>query len=365
VREDVTVNRASLLDRRLRSHRLISPAATLTAAAAHMLAVQAQDFGAGRWALALRTRGMPPISAVGAAFARGALIRAWTMRGTLHIAPAADLSWLLALTSERQLALAAGRHRQLGLDDGDFARSEALVRAALARGDRLTRAEFTSVLATGGVDPEGQRGIHVLQTLALRGVLVLGPVAPRQGGPGREQYIVLAEDWIADAAPPRDPAAEMFVRYIASHGPAGVRDFAWWSGLPLGLARGAADAASDRLSVVADDPEPQYVAAGPAPRRSPAAPDVIALPPFDEFYLSYADRTATCAPEIATLVGPAKNGMVRATLVAGGEVVGVWTHSLAVGRHSDEPIPELLVAGAADDSEVEAALARYAAFVTG
>jgi hypothetical protein len=57
--------------------------------------------------------------------------------------------------------------------------------------------------------------------------------------------------------------------------------------------------------------------------------------------------------------------MVRATLVAGGEVVGVWTHSLAVGRHGDEPIPELLVAGAADDSEVEAALARYAAFVTG
>ena len=58
------------------------------------------------------------------------------------------------------------------------------------------------------------------------------------------------------------------------------------------------------------------------------------------------------------------NGMVRPLLVARGEVVGVWTHSLAVGRHAEDPIPELFSPGAATDAEVAAALERYRAFIT-
>jgi hypothetical protein len=221
------------------------------------------------------------------------------------------------------------------------------------------------MLARGGVDPEGQRGIHVLQALAMRGVVVLGPVVPREAGPAREQFIVLTEEWIPDAALPPDPVADMFARFVASHGPAGARDFAWWSGLPLGVARAAALAASDRLVLVADEPEPQYTAPGDPPRRARSAPDVLALPPFEEFYISYADRTVSCSPEIAATVGPGKNGMVRAILLARGEVVGVWTHSLAVGRHRDAPVPDLRVPGAVADEAVAAALARYAAFIAG
>ncbi|MFG6446559.1 winged helix DNA-binding domain-containing protein [Microbacterium sp. P07] len=359
------MNRSATLDRRLRSHRLIAPASTVVDAAEHMLAVQAQEFWGGRWALAVRTRDAPTVTEVDGAFARGELIRAWTMRGTLHITRAADLAGLLAVTAERQVQLAAARHRELGLDVETFARAETLVHATLTGGGRLTRAEFSAMLARGGVDPEGQRGIHVLQMLALRGVVVLGPVVPREGGPGREQYIVLAEEWITDAAPPTDPLADMFARYIASHGPGTARDFAWWSGLPLGVAREAAVAASDRVVASGEQREAHYISTAPAPRRARSAPDVLALPPFEEFYLSYTDRTVSCAPPIAAVVGPAKNGMVRPILLSRGEVVGVWSHSLAVGRHRDEPVPQLLVPGGASDAEVAGAIARYAAFVTG
>ena len=51
--------------------------------------------------------------------------------------------------------------------------------------------------------------------------------------------------------------------------------------------------------------------------------------------------------------------------VADGEIIGVWTHSLAVGRHVDDPVPELLVPGAATNAEVAAALDRYRRFITG
>lgn len=354
-----------ILDRRLRSHRLVNPARTLHDAASHMLAVQAQEFWGGRWALAVRTAGAPSATEVDARFDAGELVRAWTMRGTLHIVPAQDLGWMLSVTGERQLRMAAARHRELGLDEEHFARAEAVVRARLRGGGRLTRAEFTGVLAAAGVDPQGQRGIHVLQVLALRGVIVWGPVVARVGGPTREQYLVLTEEWVTGSVRPEDPLRELFARFATSHGPVDVRDFAWWAGLPLGQARKGALAASDALAPWSDAPDPAWVVREPAPRRSARVPPVHALAPFDEYYISYTDRTVVCPPEYLGRVGPGRNGMVRPVLVAGGRVVGVWTHSRATGRHDDRPRAELFVPGAVRDDDVAAALDRYASFVTG
>lgn len=355
---------ATVRHERLRSHRLSAPAATVAEAARHMLATQSQEFWGGRWALAARTRGNPSVRDVDAAFDRGEMVRSWTMRGTIHSIPGADLAWVLSLTGERQARQAAAVRRAEAIDEDEIARAEALARAALAGGNRLTRKELFAVLDAGGVSTAHQRGYHLLVALSLRAVVCQGPVVPREGGPTREQYIVLTEEWVTDAASPADPLAEFFVRYIASHGPAGARDFAWWSGLPLGVSRAAAEAASDRLTVVDDEPEPQYVVAGPAPRRSPAAPGVVALPPFEEYYLSYADRAVPCAPEFLRAIGPSMNGIVRPIIVARGEAIGVWTHSIAVGRHADDPIPELFTPDAATAPEVAAALDRYRAFIT-
>ncbi|GAA5095246.1 winged helix DNA-binding domain-containing protein [Microbacterium yannicii] len=350
---------------RLRSHRLSAPARTIAEAARHMLATQAQEFWGGRWAVAARTRGAMTVSDVDSAFDRGEIVRSWTMRGTIHLIPAEDLAWVLSITAERQRRQAAAVHRAEGIDGPELERAESAARAALGGGNRLTRKELFEVLELAGVSTMKQRGYHLLVALSLRGIVCQGPVVPRVGGPTREQYIVLADEWIRGSAAPADPLAEFFARFIQSHGPAGARDFSWWTGLPLGMARAAAEAASARLVVVGDEPEPQYVLAGARPRRDPTAADVVALPPFEEYYLSYVDRTVPCAPEFLTAVGPSMNGIVRPILVARGEIVGVWTHSVAVGRHADDPIPELFAPGAATDAEISAALARYRAFITG
>ena len=225
------------------------------------------------------------------------------------------------------------------------------------------------MLSGAGLDTTGMRGNHILSALCLRVVVCLGPVVPREGVPSRDQYIVLADDWITEVATPSDPLAEFFVRFIASHGPAGARDFAWWAGLPLGVSRDAAARAaagssagggsSDRLVEV---DEGLFMASG-RPRRSRTA-DVLALPPFEEYYLSYADRTLPCADEFTRVIGPSMNGIVRPILVVRGEIVGVWTHSVAAGRHAHDPVPELFAEGAASDSDITAALTRFRDFIT-
>ncbi len=345
---------ASLLSERLRSHRLTAPAASVTDAAAHMLAVQSQDFTAGRWALAARTRREPTLHLVDRAFDRGDLVRAWTMRGTLHIIPARDLRWVLSVTGDRQRQQAAGRRRDLGIDQTMVDAAVAAVVPRLSDGG-LTRAEMFEVFSGIGIDPSGQRGIHLLSELTLDGLICQGPVVTRERV-SREQRFVLVEQHIREHAAPDDPLAELFVRYVDGHGPVGVADFAWWSGLTLGRSREARDRAAGRVVEI----EEGLFVSGARPRRSPSVADVLALGAFDEYYISYADRTAVCAPEHLALVGPGKNGMVRATIIADGRVIGCWTHASA----SLGSAPELFVADANDEA-VRSALARFTRFLDG
>ncbi|WP_425453400.1 winged helix DNA-binding domain-containing protein [Microbacterium bovistercoris] len=345
------VNTKRLLAERLRSHRLTAPARTVTDAASHLLAVQSQDFVAGRWALAARTRGAVTLSQVDAAFTRGDIVRAWPMRGTLHTVPARDLGWMLSVTAQRQHQQAASRHRQLGIDEGIVAAAERVLRERIDGG--VTRAQAFAAFESVGIDPKDQRGIHLLFVLTIEGVLCQGPVV------GKEQLFVLAEEWITDTARPDDPLAELFVRYIAGHGPAGAADLAWWAGLTLGQAREAVERGRHRVAEVEDG---VFVAAD-SPRRASGAPSVHVLPAFDEYYISYADRTPVCAPEHAMAVGPGKNGMVRPTIVADGRVVGTWSHAGAAG-----PAPEPQFFAPPSDEVADAAasaLARFAAFRVG
>lgn len=357
------MNSHTLRVERLRSHRLTARVRSIADAARHMLAVQAQDFSAGRWALAARTTGTPTLRAVDRLFNRGVLVRAWTQRGTLHIVPAEDLAWMLNVTGARQLHMAAPRYRELGLDDDVLAAAERVILAALRGGNGLTRIELLVLLEQAGIDPSNQRGLHVIQNLALRGIICQGPVVPRPGGASREQLFVLTEEHIPSSAAPKDSAVEFFVRYIIGHGPATAEDFAWWAGLTLGNARAAAAASvdDDRIREVADG---RFVARL-RPRRRADAVSVIALGSFEEYYISYTDRTIACPPEHLAAIGPGKNGMVRPILLADGVVVGTWRHSAAIGRHTDDPVPELLTADAASQAEIAAALDRYAAFITG
>lgn len=350
----------TLLPERLRSHRLSAPAKTVTDAAANMLAVQSQDFIAGRWALAARTRGAVGLRRhVDAAFNRGELVRAWTMRGTLHIVPARDLAWVIGVTSGRQSTQAGSRHRLVGADAAMLRLAERTLRPALHDGG-CTRAEAFALLDGAGIDPREQRGIHLLFLLTINGVICQGPIVEAPGGVSREQLFVLVEEHVQEHSSPADPLAELFVRYIAGHGPAGVADFAWWSGLTLTSAREAAERASGQVRQV----EEGLFLALDRPRRAPNAATVYALPAFEEYYISYADRTPVCAPEQQALIGPGKNGMVRPILLSQGRVAGAWSHSSAVGRHTEAPSAEVFDERMPPD-EVAAALQRYADFVTG
>ena len=316
-------------------------------------AVQAQDQPGACWAIGQRLPDAVEAD-VEAAVAARRIVRTWPMRGTLHYVAAEDAGWMLRLLAPRVIARAASRYRELGLDDAAFKKARALSVKALRGGRALTRPALYEAFARGGVSPEGQRGLHLLGHLAQQCHLCFGP---RQG---KQPTVVLFEEWLpARDDPPRDEAlARLAARYFASHGPATLADFAWWTGLPVGEARRAIAAAGAELTSGAGGAAVLFAAAQ-QPARLPRGPLAALLPPWDELLVAYRDRSAPTAALPAR-----RRDMIigRPLLVVDGLVRGAWRRER--GKAAVRVDVELWTAlAAAERRAVEAAAERYGRFL--
>lgn len=355
----MTLARTRLTSQQIATPSLRTPAEVVQ----HMGALQAQDYPGALWSIGLR---LAPDSdyanetAVEMAAATGQIVRTWPMRGTLHFVHPADLRAFLATTALRALDKAAHRRRTLELDDATLARARDLITGWLQGGRARTRAELVTLLDEASIATAGQRGIHILGSLAQSGVLVFGP---RQG---KSFTFALTDEFV----PPtprldRDEAlATIARRYFAGHGPASVPDFVWWTGLTTSDCRRAIQAAGDAL--VQTSAKPALWAANPPP--APAAPNSVhLLPGFDEYLLGYADRSAMLAPEHAARTQPGGNGVFRPVLVVDGQVRGTWQR--IINKKSAtlalSPFPPLAITDLdfATRTALDAAAASYGRFL--
>src|SRR6187402_2895763 len=77
-------------------------------------AMQAQDLASGLWSVGARSPGLVADDVL-AAMERREILRTWPMRGTVHLVPARDAAWMVALMSARPLAGGAARREYLGI----------------------------------------------------------------------------------------------------------------------------------------------------------------------------------------------------------------------------------------------------------
>ena len=306
------MTRATLRRRRAAAQLLGGKRTDLAAAVRHLLAVQAQDPRAARLALRARGAAARPAEVDAALTDDRSLVAGWLLRGTLHLVMRDDYAWLHSLTAPISAATSRRRLAQLGasLDD-----ALPVIRDSLAEEGPLARAEIAERIAAAGLRAEGQIVPHLLALAAAERHVVPGPVV--EGS----QRFALARDWLGPptAPPPREVAlAELARRYVRGHGPATEADLAAWSGLSLrdvraGLAAVAGELRQDgELVDLAERSDP--------PRRAPAR----LLPAFDPYLLGWRDRSFAVDAQHARAVHPG-GGIVRATAVADGRVLGTWS----------------------------------------
>jgi hypothetical protein len=319
-------------------------------------AVQAQDYAGAKWAVAQRAGGCSEAQ-VELACDRGDIVRTHVMRPTWHFVAPADVRWMLALTAPRVLAASAYYHRQAGLDARTFDRSNAALAAALEGGRHLTRVELARRLEAAGIRAAGIRLAYLLMRAELDAIVCSGPRRGKQF-----TYALLDERVPATRHLDRDAAlAELTRRYFTSHGPATLRDFAWWSGLTVADGTKGVDLAKAHLTREVVDGKTYWL----APTSSPPAarkPTVHLLPNFDEYLVAYQDRGPSFDREIAAVVDRRDNVLSNHIVVKDGRVIGAWRRTVGP---STVTIETRLLArlDAAEMRELRDAAERYGRFL--
>jgi len=286
-------------DERLRRARLatqrLTPARACTSAEEAALAVigiQAQDLRAA--ALALRSR-VPGLTR--GAIGEAALVRTWTVRGTVHLIAASDRPWLHALLAERNARRFGARFERAGIIEAVNAmRADAV---GLCAEQPRDRASLLRALVDLGHPSLEQGPINTfVPWLSTQGLVVTNVAGLLHA---------------ADPPPPVDHDEALAIlgsRYRAGYGPCDATDLARWSSLPITQARRALDAAGPAIGAdawAADEPPPCLLIAA-----------------FDTLMLGHRTREPFVAAvdDHHVLKG---GGMLRPVVLTDGLATGTWS----------------------------------------
>ena len=284
---------------------------------AWMGAMQAQDYPMVKWAIGIRLHGSTEMS-IEAALDKGEILRTHLLRPTWHLVAAEDIHWMLDLTANRIKSSMKSRDNELELDEFIYSKSNSLIQKTLTDNKNLTRDEIVAVLNFAGIATDNNRASHILMRAELDGIICSGL------NKGNKQTYALLDERVPKTAiiSRGDSLGKLALRYFISHGPAGLNDFVWWSGLSVSDARIALEMVkTDLISEIIGNETYWF-----SPTLKPINPDlnqVILLPAFDEFIISYKDRSASL------LLNDHKkavsdNGIFRPVIMINGLVTGIW-----------------------------------------
>ena len=282
-----------------------------------MGAMQAQDYNMAKWAVGSRLINASD-KKIETAYNKGAILRTHVMRPTWHFVTAGDIYWMLNLTAPKIRASLKTRQRWLELTETTIVKSNAIIEKALSKGKNLTREELTKDMNDAGIRTDENRLSHLLLCAELDKIVCSGPVKER-----KLTYALLSERVPDKVVLTRDESlVELAKRYFTSHGPATIKDFTWWSGLAVAEARQALDFAQSALLSETIGNE-RYWFADSLPKTTADKTTVHLLPAFDEFLISYKDRSASLSLT-HNKKAVSDNGIFRPVIVVNGQVAGIW-----------------------------------------
>ncbi len=333
-----------------------------------MVAIQAQEFAMARWSIGLRlgsdNKGMPVLKDVDIEtfFNSGKIIRTHLLRPTWHFVTPDDLRWLLALTGPRVNAANAFMYRKMELDASVFKRSHDIIVKALEGGKQLTRDSLKEALARKKIQGDGVRIGLLMMKAELDGLICSGA---RQGN---QFTYALIDEWVPAAKPlTREEALTKLVgQYFTSRGPATLADFMTWSGV---LMKDVRDTIASMKGLFAkeiiDGKEYFFTPAALENISSPASrkiQDTFLMPDYDEYGISYKDRSAIFDPKRLTLTIKGGNPVFNRMIVIRGKIAGTWRRTLKNGTAQIQTVP-FVGLNKTEYRELSFAIKRFESFI--
>jgi hypothetical protein len=283
-----------------------------------------------------RVEGLEPGAVASALWRDRSLVKAWAMRGTLHLLVADELGlWLGGLASARHF-LTPGWARGFGLEVGQI---EQVIEAVgiVLDGTVLTREELARAVAADVGDPGLAEALahsfgSTLKPAAYRGRLVFAEPD------GQKVRFARPDRWVPGGVGPLpevDEAMDAIVlRCLAVHGPLTREELTrWWMGKSpepgRALKRLAAGGAVAAVSVEGSEGEERWMRSEDVAALSTAAPGAGTtrlLPAFDQYVIAatrHSDGlTIGSDSQTARIYRP--QGWLTPVVAVDGMLAGVW-----------------------------------------
>jgi hypothetical protein len=282
-----------------------------------MGAMQAQDYAMSKWAIGQRMFGATD-EIIETALNDGLIIRTHILRPTWHLVCADDIYWMLELTAPRIKSSMKSRDKELGLTPEVLNKSFGLLENQLSDGISLSRDQIAGILNVAGIKTDENRLSHILMNAELEKLICSG----RRSG-NKITFGLLSERVpFRKVFSKEESLAKLAERYFASHGPASLKDFTWWSGLSVADATKALNLVPSDFICEEVGPEKYWLKPiGSYVSESPYS--VQLLPAFDEFLISYRDRNASLEL-VHNRKAISNNGIFYPVIVINGQVAGTW-----------------------------------------
>lgn len=283
----------------------------------YMGALQAQDYAMSKWAIGVRLKNADE-KLINSSIDKGDILRTHLLRPTWHFVSSEDIYWMLDLTASRIKNSMRSRNKDLGLTPEIFRKSNKLIRNALSGNNHLTREELIKLLRDANIKTVQNRASHLLMEAELDGIVCSGIHK------GNKPTYALLEDRVKKSnLPGREQSLEkLATRYFNSRGPATINDFLWWSGLTIADARAAIEMIKPEMDSFEINSQTCWYFSPQTEKFKPAE-KVFLLPTFDEFIISYKDRSAVMQSESHRKI-ISNFGIFRAIIVYNGKIIGTW-----------------------------------------
>lgn len=275
-------------------------------------AVQSQDFPAAIWALGQRLNSK--YSDIEKAYEDGEILRTHVMRPTWHFVSSDDIYWMLELTRERVMAVMRSYERNFGLDEKIINKSIKILEKELDR-TSLTKIEIGQMFKKNGISWKENGLAHILIIAESRAIITSGPIKNK-----KTTYALLTQRVPKIKTLTREKAiSEIVKRYFQSHGPAQLKDFAWWSGLTIRDGLAGIEVNKEIKNETVDGKTYYFY-----PAKIEANDKIFLLPNYDEYTVAYRDRRLLTENVDFARLDSRQNPLFNNVVIIDGKVEGVW-----------------------------------------
>ena len=285
-----------------------------------MGAIQAQEYEMAKWAIGIRLRSSS-LETVNEALYKGDILRT---RPTWHFVAAEDIRWMLMLSSERiKAAVMSYAKGHFGkIEKTLFTRCLDQIGKILEGYKSLTKQEVTAELQKSGILPTIDHVNLFLTWGEVEGIVCSGIDKGK-----KTTYALLDERVPPTRELCREEAlARLASRYFQSHSPAQLQDFVWWSGLTATECRLAINLIKTELITETFDSR-EYFIHQSWKGKNESKPVLRLLPAFDEYLISYKNRTDVLPLEHHPKAFN-RFGTFYPVILYNGKIIGNWSRSI-------------------------------------